>query len=77
MGSQTVALWVQADPLLPHLFNNKVDMLLPFATCTCEQPLSALDYLKNTHRNRVNQAADMHLALSVSESRINLLVGSG
>lgn len=75
-GCQSVvAFWMEAAPLFPHLFDKAVDMLLPFATTyACEQAFSTLAYLKNKHRNRLNPAADMRLALSVTEPRIDLLV---
>ncbi|KAH7978633.1 hypothetical protein HPB49_006248 [Dermacentor silvarum] len=75
-GCQSVvAFWMEAAASFPHLFDKAVDMLLPFATTyACEQAFSTLAYLKNKHRNRLNPAADMRLALSVTEPHIELLV---
>uniref|UniRef100_A0A023G4H0 Putative hat aebuster1 orf1-h 1e-40-j 4 n=1 Tax=Amblyomma triste TaxID=251400 RepID=A0A023G4H0_AMBTT len=62
-------------PLFPCLFERAVDILLPFATTyACEQAFSALAYLKNKHRSRLDPAADMRLALSATEPRFDLLL---
>lgn len=69
-----VEFWMDVATSYPRLFERAIDILLPFPTTyVCEQGFSALSYLKNKFRNRLDVSADLRLFLSSTEPRIDEL----
>lgn len=69
--------WSQKAISWPKLRDIAIRYLTLFSsTYLCEQGFSALLIIKNKHRNRLDATADMRLALSSTEPRIQKLVKS-
>ena len=62
----------------PNLAEKALKVLTPFATTyLCETGFSTLLNIKDEHRNRLNPAHDMRVALSHTEPRLEKIVSSG
>lgn len=69
--------WSQKAISFPKIREIAIRYLTLFSsTYLCEQGFSALLIIKNKHRNRLDASADMRLALSSTEPRIQKLVKS-
>ncbi|KAJ8721019.1 hypothetical protein PYW08_006484 [Mythimna loreyi] len=76
-GTTLKDYWCQKAVSFPKVRDIAIRYLTLFSTTyLCEQGFSTLLIIKNKHRNRLNAAADMRLALSSTEPRIQKLVKS-
>jgi hypothetical protein len=76
-GIKLEDFWSQKAISFPKIREIALRYLTLFSTTyLCEQGFSALLIIKNKHRNRLDASADMRLALSSTEPRIQQLVNN-
>ena len=76
-GINLEEFWSQKEISFPNLRDIAIRYLTLFSsTYLCEQGFPTLLVIKNKHRNRLDATADMRLALSSTEPRIQKLVKS-
>ncbi|XP_034733456.1 zinc finger BED domain-containing protein 5-like [Etheostoma cragini] len=74
-NSKTLAeFWISVEREYPQLARAALDVLMPFGTTyLCEKTFSALMYLKNKYRSRLNVEDDLQVAVSDIKPRLDLL----
>lgn len=66
--------WISVKDEYPQLSKAALDTLMPFgSTYLCEKTFSALTYIKNKHRSRLNVEDDLRVAISKTKPRLDLL----
>lgn len=66
--------WISVKDEYPQLASAALDVLMPFgSTYLCEKTFSALTYIKNKHRSRLNVEDDLRVAVSKIKPRMDLL----
>lgn len=73
--SKTLAeFWISVEREYPRLSKAAMDVLTPFgSTYLCEKTFSALTYIKNKYRSRLNVEDDLRVAVSTIKPRMDLL----
>lgn len=74
-NSKTLAeFWISVEREYPQLSKAAMDVLTPFgSTYLCEKTFSALTYIKNKYRSRLNVEDDLRVAVSTIKPRMDLL----
>ncbi len=74
-NSKTLAeFWISVEREYPQLSKAAMDVLMPFCTTyLCENTFSALTYIKNKYRSRLNVEDDLRVAVSKINPRMDLL----
>uniref|UniRef100_A0A3P8SK73 HAT C-terminal dimerisation domain-containing protein n=1 Tax=Amphiprion percula TaxID=161767 RepID=A0A3P8SK73_AMPPE len=66
--------WISVQKEYPQLSRAALDVLMPFGCMyLCEKTFSALTYIKNKYRSRLNVEDDLRVAVSKIKPRIDLL----
>uniref|UniRef100_A0A3Q1G3T1 HAT C-terminal dimerisation domain-containing protein n=1 Tax=Acanthochromis polyacanthus TaxID=80966 RepID=A0A3Q1G3T1_9TELE len=66
--------WISVRKEYPQLSAAALNTLMPFgSTYLCEKTFSALTYIKNKHRSRLNVEDDLRIAVSKIKPRLDLL----
>ncbi|XP_034083391.1 protein FAM200A-like [Gymnodraco acuticeps] len=66
--------WISVEREYPQLSKAAMDVLTPFgSTYLCEKTFSALTYIKNKYRSRLNVEDDLRVAVSKIKPRMDLL----
>ncbi|CAL9702155.1 unnamed protein product [Knipowitschia caucasica] len=66
--------WILVKDEYPQLSKAALEALMPFgSTYLCEKTFSALTYIKNKHRSRLNVEDDLRVAISKTKPRLDLL----
>uniref|UniRef100_A0A9J8CA12 HAT C-terminal dimerisation domain-containing protein n=1 Tax=Cyprinus carpio carpio TaxID=630221 RepID=A0A9J8CA12_CYPCA len=66
--------WISVKDEYPQLSKAALNTLMAFgSTYLCEKTFSALTYIKNKHRSRLNVEDDLHVAISKTKPRLDLL----
>ncbi|XP_073667603.1 SCAN domain-containing protein 3-like [Paramisgurnus dabryanus] len=73
-GKTLDKFWVSVVLEYPQLSKAALDVLMQFgSTYLCEKTFSALTYIKNKHRSRLNVEDDLRVAISKIKPRVDLL----
>ena len=66
--------WISVEKEYPQVSEAVMIVLLPFGTTyLCEMPFSALSYIKNKYRSRLEVEDDLRVAVSRIKTRVGLL----
>ncbi|XP_040582761.1 protein FAM200A-like [Lepeophtheirus salmonis] len=69
-----VEFWISVEREYPQLSKAAMHLLIPFgSTYLCEKTFSALTYIKNKYRSRLNVEEDLRVAVSKIKPRMDLL----
>uniref|UniRef100_A0A8C2E398 HAT C-terminal dimerisation domain-containing protein n=1 Tax=Cyprinus carpio TaxID=7962 RepID=A0A8C2E398_CYPCA len=73
-GKTLDEFWVSVALEYPQLSKAALDVLMQFgSTYLCEKTFSALTYIKNKHRSRLNVEDDLRVGISKIKPRVDLL----
>ena len=65
---------ISVEKEYPQLYTAAMDVLIQFgSTCLCEKTFSALTYIKNKYRSKLNVGDDLRVAVSKIKPRMDLL----
>ncbi len=74
-NSKTLAeFWISVEREYPQLSKAAMDVMMQFCTTyLCEKTFSALTYIKNKYRSRLNVEDDLRVVVSKIKPRMDLL----